>query len=102
MLGLDHVCTGEFGPAYNQPPICPVGASPIMKPQVGSASSRALDQDDVNGICSIYPKGGATLTCPPVQSKKSSGGGCNSSGGAGILALAGVLEAWRRRRRPRR
>jgi hypothetical protein len=101
MLGLDHVCTPEFGPAYNMPPWCPTGQSPIMSPQVGSASARALAQDDVNGVCTIYPKGAATLTCPAVQSKKASGGGCDSAGGAGILALAGLLGAWRRRGRRR-
>ena len=72
-----------------------------MMPQVGGASNRALDQDDVNGVCTIYPAGGATLTCPPVQPKKGSSGGCDSAGGAGVLAIAGVLAAWRRRRRLR-
>jgi hypothetical protein len=97
MLGLDHVCTLEFGPAYN---VCPPG-SPIMEPQVGSASNRALAQDDVNGVCTIYPAGKATVTCPAVESKKASGGGCDSAGGAGLLGIAGLLGAWRRRGRRR-
>ena len=101
MLGLDHVCTPEFGPAYNMPPWCPTGQSPIMSPQVGSASARALAPDDVNGVCTIYPKGAATVTCPAVQSKKASGGGCDSAGGAGLLGIAGLLGAWRRRGRRR-
>jgi hypothetical protein len=101
MLGLDHVCTNEFGPAYNQPPWCPTGQSPVMSPQVGSVSDRMLAPDDVNGVCTIYPKNAATLTCAPVQSKKASGGGCDSAGGAGVLGLVGLLGAWRRRGRRR-
>jgi len=104
MLGLDHVCDVNVGgPVYTRAPLCPSGQSPVMMPQVGSVSSRGLAQDDIDGVCTIYPVGKATLTCPAVQSKKASAGsgGCDSAGGAGLLGLAGLLGAWRRRRRPR-
>ncbi len=102
MLGLDHVCTDEFGPAFN---VCNrdpgTSLAPIMRPQVGSASQRTLAQDDVNGICSIYPKGAATRTCPPVQQRGSSHGGCSSAGGVGLAGLLLALLATARTRRRR-
>lgn len=102
MLGLDHVC------AYASP-YDPVGAcdtTSVMVPQVGNVSQRALSQDDVDGVCTIYPKGVGTLTCvnggtvPPPESK-GGGGGCSSAGGSGLAGLlaAVVLAAARQRRR---
>jgi hypothetical protein len=95
MLGLDHVCADpsdlSLPPAYRQ---CP-DPSAVMKPTVGEPSFRVLSQDDVAGICKIYPKGGATSTCAPPQD--SSGGGCcASAGGVGVLALLGLLATRRR------
>jgi uncharacterized protein (TIGR03382 family) len=92
MLGLAHVCSSEFGPAYN---VCPSG-NPVMAPSVGDPARRALAQDDVSGVCAIYPVGAATLTCAPPDEKK--GGGCQCGGGTGILGLLGLAFAFRRRR----
>jgi uncharacterized protein (TIGR03382 family) len=97
VLGLDHVCADPYD--YSQPPayrVCKDPAS-VMKPTVGDAAYRVLSQDDVAGICKIYPKGGPTSTCAPPQDS-GGGGGCSSAGGVGVLALLGVLFAARRRR----
>ena len=98
MLGLDHVCTTEYGsPAFSQCIQDPgTMMNPIMKPPVGSASQQTLAQDDVNGVCSVYPKGAATASCPSTQ--QGSHGGCASAGGVGVLGLLGLLAAVRRRR----
>jgi len=94
VLGLDHVCSNEGSDAYKA---CPVG-SPVMAPTVGAIAQRALSQDDVTGVCTIYPKGAATLTCP--SAKPASKGGCSTGGGAGIGALvSAAMAAWGRRRR---
>jgi len=102
MLGLDHVCSNLFPPPYDA---CPAG-SPVMVPTVGAVTERALAADDVEGVCTIYPKGASTLTCLPgggLPPPKSEGGsGCSSAGGgyvAGLLVVAFL--AWRERRRRR-
>lgn len=95
MLGLAHVCSSEWGPAYN---VCPAG-NPVMAPTVGSAARRVLAEDDVAGVCAIYPAGAPTLTCAAPDEPKG-GGGCASAGG-GLVSLLGVVAALRRRRAPR-
>jgi hypothetical protein len=97
VLGLEHVCNkGEFGPAFNQ---CPTsGPAPIMSPQVGNVSQRALAQDDVAGVCGIYPKAAATAHCAAIDTGGGSKGGCSSAGGVGVAGLLALLAAARRRR----
>lgn len=80
MLGLDHVSS----------------TASVMYPTVGAVAQRTLAQDDVAGVCDLYPLGSASgCVVPP---KKSSGGGCASAGGVGILALLGALGVLRRPR----
>jgi uncharacterized protein (TIGR03382 family) len=97
MLGLDHVCS--FPPPYYA---CPGGETPIMLPSVGSVAQRTLAADDIDGICDIYPLGGATATCPAIAKPPDEGGGCSCSGegasGFGALLL-GVFALIRARRR---
>ena len=101
MLGLDHVCTSTVAPYTT----CPSGQSPVMTPLVGDLSHRVLTADDVEGVCTIYPKGAETSASPGVDTSgksggSSGGGGCNTGGGAGVLALLGAAAAaWRSRRR---
>lgn len=100
VLGLDHVCSNNPAdrPEYR---VCP-GGSPIMKPTVGDVSSRALDTDDVAGVCAIYPRGAATLTCASsTPSEGPAGGGCATGGEAGGLVglIAAAFGASRLRRR---
>lgn len=64
----------------------------------GNLDMRSLEQDDIDGLCAIYPAGKAAVTC--VSPSKS--GGCASGEGAGITALllagAALLPRLRRRR----
>jgi hypothetical protein len=73
----------------------------------GETSKRTLAQDDVDGICSIYPAGKPTANCidgpcpAPCTAPASSGGGgcgCRTAGGEGLLAILALLPAFRRRR----
>jgi hypothetical protein len=96
VLGLDHVCS------YPTPfDACPAGA--VMAPSVGSVALRVLSQDDVLGVCTVYPKGAGTLTCVnggKVPDKDDGGGGgCASAEGAGVLALLAAFVALGRRAR---
>jgi hypothetical protein len=103
MLGLDHVCDASFVAPYD---LCPSGepAIEVMAPQTGNIARRALAADDIEGVCTIYPAGRATLTCAPPAPPES-GGGCSSTAGAGVwtaLAAAALsrLLAIRRRKAP--
>lgn len=82
VLGLDHVCMSTYPSPYNA---CP-SPEPVMAPTAapGETSKRRLTQDDVNGICAIYPR-------------SDSSGGC-SIGGGGVLSLIAALAAVRQRR----
>jgi MYXO-CTERM domain-containing protein len=103
-LGLDHTC--QYAPPYD-------ACGSVMDPQidVGLTSGRVLTADDVSGVCTIYPAGGATATCggivpavraggscePPAEPK--GGCGCSTDGAAAFAGLLGAaLAAWRARR----
>jgi hypothetical protein len=62
---------------------------------IGETRKRALDADDVQGICAIYPKGGPTSVSPGVTPPGSApSGGCGSSGApswAALLAAAALI-----------
>ncbi|MEI6226173.1 MAG: matrixin family metalloprotease [Deltaproteobacteria bacterium] len=98
VVGLDHTCVY---PAPNN--ACPPNS--VMQPTIPNGTTRRnLDADDVNGICTIYPRGGATLTCGSGGggggSTSTGGGGCSSGGQGGWLALAAAaLGVFRMRRR---
>ncbi len=67
----------------------------------GQTSKRVLANDDIQGICAIYPRGAPTVTC---QGGSTGGCGCSQAQtgpGAGLAALALLLQIRRRsRRRP--
>jgi MYXO-CTERM domain-containing protein len=95
VVGLDHTC--RYAAPYDS---CTPGS--VMQPTITSgATRRTLDADDVAGICTIYPRGGATLTCGSSAGPPAGGGcGCGAGEGNGALALvAGVLAVLRARRR---
>ena len=82
-LGLDH-STDPRATMYATAPI-------------GETSKRILAQDDIDGICSIYPRGQPTVT----DLQASGGGGCSSSPsqtgpGAALAALLLLLQIRRR------
>jgi uncharacterized protein (TIGR03382 family) len=99
MLGLAHPCTLNrfLEPGY---PECAPTEARVMGPAVGTIALRTLTGDDVEGICTVYPKAAATLTCAPAKGPESSGG-CASAGPTGIagLLLAAIAAARLRRRR---
>jgi hypothetical protein len=73
----------------------------------GETSKRDLAADDREALCAIYPAGGPTSVCEPVEncpsgsgkSRAGSGGGCGTAGAAGLAGLGAVLPLlWRRRR----
>jgi hypothetical protein len=90
-IGLAHPCGGSVS--------CAGVPMTTMYPYAGpgDTSKRKLTQDDVNGLCAIYPAGKATVTC--ASSPK---GGCATGEGAGFSALllgaAALLPRLRRRR----
>lgn len=97
VVGLDHTC--HYAAPYDA---CP--ASSIMQPTLPSgATRRTLVADDVEGVCTIYPRGAATATCAPVSGTPTTGGGgcgCGAGEANGGLALVAVaLMAARTRRR---
>lgn len=95
VLGLDHTCS--YPAPYDA---CPAGS--VMQPTLQPGATRlALSADDVNGVCTIYPRGGSTLTCASSGGGggSSSGGGCSTAGGGtGVLAVAAAALATFRRR----
>jgi len=88
VLGLDHTC--QYAGAYYS-----CTSDSVMQPNIPNGTTRrSLGADDVTGICTIYPRGGATLTCAPAAPPPSSGGGgCATGEGAGLLALVTAVAA---------
>jgi MYXO-CTERM domain-containing protein len=70
----------------------------------GETSKESLSDDDINAICTVYPKAMDPGTCEPVG--QTSGGCCSASDPRpeGSLALAGatLLVLMRRRNGSRR
>lgn len=123
MLGLDHICDSSNPAAPPFARQCPTNGIPTMAPTaaLGDIDKRTLAPDDIQGVCSIYPAGQATVmatgtlngdvptgatvavagaqACPSGAKASSSGGGC-STGAAGAWSLLAVaLGLWSRRRR---
>jgi hypothetical protein len=100
VLGLDHVCEyGEIRTPPQYPSCSAAGASypQIMNPLVGAYTDRGPKPDDVAGVCAIYPKGGATLTCGSAPKKSS--GGCSAGGADAVGLVVAALAVARLRRR---
>lgn len=70
---------------------------------VGETKKRSLEDDDINGLCAIYPSGEPPATCTPsgrisiAQTSAYEGGGCSTEW-AGLPALLSLMAARRRRR----
>ncbi len=95
-----HEAGHVVGLGHSNPATVP---NSVMQPTIpGGQTRRNLDADDVQGICSIYPRGAATLTCVSSGGGGSSGGssgGCATAEGAGMLALGAALLGLMRTRR---
>lgn len=96
VVGLDHTC-------YYPAPHNSCTPNSVMQPTIPSGTTRrTLDADDVAGVCTIYPRGAATVTCASSGGgeETSSGGGCSSGGQGGLIALAAAaMGVFRMRRR---
>jgi hypothetical protein len=66
---------------------------------IGETKKRTLEDDDRQGLCTIYPKAAPTSVCVTPRKDK---GGCASAGGAGVLSLLALLALRRRRAGARR
>jgi hypothetical protein len=113
LLGLEHTCRTNVDPPRiddmgNAVPSCstvmgnPVYTEPTMYnfQECGETKKSSLEQDDIDGVCGIYPKDRDPGTCDRVENL----GGCCDAGshpeGSLLLALAtlGLARFWRRRR----
>lgn len=93
VIGLDHSPVRSATMFASAPP--------------GEIQKRSLGQDDLEGLCDIYPAGAPTLVCePPTPANRCNDGadsaavrtaGCSSAGGLAPWALVPVW-FWRRRR----
>jgi len=111
LQGLEHTCTVPGDPDRidgdgNPVPSCGSTTDPkiteaTMYPYQsnGETKKTTLEPDDIDAICTVYPKSQDPGTCDPVDN----GTGCNSSRGPlGPLALVGVLGLLGRRKTRRR
>lgn len=90
VLGLDHTPIQQ--------------ATMYASAPIGELEKRTLDTDDVEALCTIYPAGGATLTCKAALVESPTVyGGCGCSGGQGGVGAAAwiamLLLGLRRQRR---
>lgn len=86
VLGLDHSRVGN--------------ATMYASAPLGETSKRDLHDDDIEGLCAIYPRGQPTWTCVP-QDTGGQGCSCGPGGSPMIAVLPIALAAMGRRRRPR-
>jgi hypothetical protein len=108
MLGLAHSCD-----ASNSTPECSASTM-YASAGLGDTQKRTLHPDDVAGVCTIYPAGGApspaggtgesgaTCAALPASSSSPKNGGCGlpadgPASAALLLALAGLARLVRRR-----
>ncbi len=108
-IDVQNTATHEAGHFIGLAHPCVQGASCTAAEQLstmypysgaGDYAKRNLAQDDVAGLCTIYPAGQATATCATTSSAPKSGG-C-AAGGEGalpaiLLALAAIAPRLRRR-----
>jgi uncharacterized protein (TIGR03382 family) len=86
ILGLDHSRVSS--------------ATMFASAPLGETSKRVLDDDDIEGLCAIYPRGKSTWTCV-AQDTGGQGCSCGPGGSPMIAVLPVALAAMGRRRRPR-
>ena len=68
---------------------------------LGEVNKRTLHQDDIDGLCEIYPKGLKSQQCFKADEVKGVGCDCSAAGASwgGLgAALAALAALWRRRR----
>jgi hypothetical protein len=108
LLGLEHTCLAPGDPPRvddqgNEVPVCSLAttaqknATMFNFQDCGEKTKETLEQDDIAGVCGVYPTAKDPGTCEPVGDD---GGCCNTgTGPVGPLVLFGFLfVSWRRRR----
>ncbi len=111
-VDVQNVVTHEAGHVLGLAHSSDPTATMYAQAPLGETSKRTLAQDDVNGVCAIYPAGQPTSVCfgsgtadlrPSSTCQQPSGCGCGTTGAEGWLGFAALL-LWRRRsaQRPRR
>jgi hypothetical protein len=128
LLGLDHNChsptdrirgvdqNGELVPECTRAPPSVQAATMYASVMRRDVERRTLTQDDIDGVCAIYPATAAAL-CAPVadgdplaQTSVGQGGGCSigtdshrpAAATAGVVALLAMLAGRRLSARRRR
>ena len=105
-MDVQNVVTHEAGHVLGLGHSPVAGATMQATAPPGETTKRTLAQDDVDGVCAIYPSGQPTAVCygsgqvaprPSSACKQPSGCGCGTAGAEGWLGLVALL-LWRRRR----
>jgi uncharacterized protein (TIGR03382 family) len=86
IVGLDHSSVAN--------------ATMFSSAPLGETAKRDLHDDDIEGLCAIYPRGKPTWTCV-AQDSGGQGCSCGPGGSPMIAVLPIALAAMSRRRRPR-
>lgn len=99
---LQNALTHEFGHAAGFAHSADVLATMYGQVVVaGETSKRELAQDDIDGLCAVYPRGLRTQTCASLGTLEVNGWGCSSTeGGSGAALLLALSWFGRRRGRP--
>ena len=95
-MDLENTATHEAGHFVGLAHSTVAGATMQATAGIGEISKRSLEDDDVSGLCDIYPKAAATAVCVTPENDD---GGCASAGGAGLASLLALLARRRRSRR---
>ena len=96
-MDVQNTVTHEAGHVIGFAHNSDLNSTMYFQAPIGDTSKRSLASMDIQGVCDVYPIGKPPLTC----GTNSSGCGCGTTGAEGVLGLAAVALAWRRRR-PRR
>lgn len=108
---LENTLTHELGHVLGLDHSADVEATMFASAPRGDVSKRTLHEDDVEGVCTVYPAGRPTGLCPGAGPRASppdvrfSASGCSSgvqASSSAPVALAAVLAVIHQRRRCRR
>ena len=112
--GLEHTCLAPGDPPRIDDKGAPVPTcTSTTDPKIldatmynfqtcGETKKETLEVDDVNGVCTIYPKASDPGSCEPVSGTGPGCGCTTDSHPEGVLAIAGVLGLVLRKTRRRR
>ncbi len=99
---LENTATHEIGHFLGLDHSPVIEATMYASAPLGETDKRTLSQDDVDGLCAIYPAGGATSICAPSFPQRPTtygiGCGCSGAPGPALLGLLVIARALARRR----